>query len=328
MVRIIDVARAAGVSPSTVSHVLNGKRPISEQTKQRVHDAIEMLGYSPNPNAQALKSDRSGIIGFYASDITELFMTRIIRGVEMVTRERGAHIIFASGVEFDGDIARAFELLKRRRVDGVIVSYGVSREDLGLQQTELDVPLVSVNRPAARAGFSVLPDNDYGGRLAARHLREVGVRSPGFIGASHGRPASDQRLKGFQAELGYALPPQRLFFGDFTYETGEAGMRALLEAEPAPDAVFCANDYIAAGAINFARARGYDVPRDLKVLGYDDREFASFWPVPISTITQPLEEMGRTSARIVFDLLDELDPGERQRVLRGELLARASTGRV
>jgi LacI family transcriptional regulator len=325
MVRIIDVANAAGVSPSTVSHVLNGKRPISETTKRRVLDAIEELGYTPNPNAQALKSNRTGIIGFYASDITELFVTRIIRGVEMVARDKDVHIIFASGVEFDGDMESAFELLRRRRVDSVIVSFGVSREDAVLQQSRLDVPLVAINRPAADAGYSVLPDNAYGGRLAARHFAERGVQVPAFIGGPRDRLASAQRLRGFEAELGVTLPPERVFYGDFSYDTGEAGARKLLADLPEIDGLFCANDYIAAGAINAAPAMGREVPSDLKVLGYDDREFAAFWPVPISTITQPLEEMGIASARIVFDLLDGTEPAERHRLLRGEILPRAST---
>lgn len=182
MVTIIDVAKAAGVSPSTVSHVLNGKRPISDATKKRVHDAIVALGYEPNPNAQALRSTSSGIIAFYASDITEVFSTLIIQGAERICRENNYYMIFASGVEFNNDIAEAMHFLKRRRIDGLIVSFGIRKRIENRLPKALDFPVVSINARVSDDIPSIQPDDYSGGREAARYLLQRGAKNPAIIG--------------------------------------------------------------------------------------------------------------------------------------------------
>ncbi len=307
MVKITDVAREAGVSPSTVSHVLNGNRPISAHTKQLVNAAIDKLGYTPNAHAKALKSRKSGIIGFVASNITELFVTQIIRGVESVATPRGSHLVFTSSAEFDYNLAETLDFLKGRNLDGIIVSYGISQKDNAEDLPSLPFPLVTINRFLTRSMPCILPDNLNGGIRAAEHLIEIGAERFAMIAGPRNRRASTERLEGFKNTLerqGKELDESRIRYGDFTYRAGYDAMRDMLQQSPDFDGLFCANDHIAAGAIHAAENTGIRVPQDIAILGFDNREFTAFWPTPISTFSQPLEEMGRQSAKHLFDLIE------------------------
>ncbi len=329
MVRITDVAKAAGVSPSTVSHVLNGKRPISQKTKTKVYKAIKDLGYSPNPNAQALKSSRTGIIGFFASDITELFVTQIIRGVEKITREKNTVLLFASGVEFNYDVREAVRFLRKRRIDGLIISYGISQRYSLDSLRNLDLPMVTINTRLTNHFPAVLPDNFDGGYRAAQHLIEQGAHNLAVIAGPSDRIASIERIEGFLAAVRAAgIPfqePQQIYYGDFSAYSGELGFFELLNRIPSIDGVFCANDYMAAGALNAAHKSGKRVPEETKILGFDNREFASFWPIPISSFAQPLTDMGRTSAQVLFDLIEGNEPAHYEIKLKSTLIKRNST---
>lgn len=329
MVRITDVAKAAGVSPSTVSHVLNGKRPISEKTKAKVFKAIDTLGYTPNPNAQALKSNHTGIIGFFASDITELFVTQIIRGVEKISRERNTVLLFASGVEFNYDVQEAVKFLRRRRIDGLIISYGISQRFSLDVLRNLDIPMVTINTRLTNHFPAVLPDNFDGGYRAAEHLFHQEVRYPAIIAGPKDRIASTERIEGFLAfvrEKGIPFKePQQIYFGDFSAFSGEHGFQELLHRIPSIDGIFCANDYMAAGALNAALKSGIAVPENIKIIGFDNREFASFWPISITSFAQPLTDMGRTSAQILFDLIEGKKPDTFEIKLKSTLIKRNST---
>jgi LacI family transcriptional regulator len=329
MVTIRDVATAAGVSVSTVSHALSGKRPISQATKDKIHDAIERLGYEPNPAARALRTTTSGVIGFFAFDITEVFAARIIHGAEKVARERNSYLLFTSGVEFNNDISSAIDFLRRRRVDGIIAAYGVRQAIRPEMRAIFDLPAVTVNTFIHDSLPSVQPDDFAGGKAAARHLVSRGVRRPAVIAGPEMRLASMERLAGFTKaleECGIGFnQAKRVVHGDFSAESGARCMELLLETCPDMDAVFCANDYMAAGAINSALAHGLAIPRDLKVVGYDDREFASFWPIPITTFTLPLERMGEVSASMLFERIEGRKPDPMRVLLPSSLIVRQSS---
>lgn len=329
MVTIRDVAVAAGVSVSTVSHALSGKRSISQETKQKIFEAIERLGYVPNPAARALRSTTSGVIGFFAFDITEVFAAKIIHGVEKVVRENGGYLLFTSGVEFNYDISSAMAFLRRRRVDGIIIACGV-RQALGPQMREhFNLPVVAVNMLIKDNLPSVQPDDYEGGRQAALHLLERGARHPAVIAGPENRLASKERLAGFVSvldergiEFGQA---ERVVHGDFSAESGARCFELLFERCRDVDAVFCANDYMAAGAINRAGAHGMRIPGDIRVVGYDDREFASFWPIPITTFAQPLERMGEVSAGMLLERIAGKVPDPMRVLLPPRLIARQSS---
>lgn len=329
MVTIRDVAVAAGVSVSTVSHALSGKRPISQATKDKIYDAIERLGYEPNPAARALRTTTSGVIGFFAFDITEVFAARIIHGVEKVAREKNSYLLFTSGVEFDNDISSAIDFLRKRRVDGIIAAYGVRQAISPEMRAAFDLPAVTVNTFIHDSLPSVQPDDVAGGKAAALHLVSRGARRPAVIAGPERRLASIDRLAGFTMalkECGVDFDPtERVVHGDFSAESGARCLEALLERCPDIDAVFCANDYMAAGAINRALAHGLTIPDDLKVVGYDDREFASFWPIPITTFALPLERMGEVSATMLFECIEGQKPDPMRVLLPSSLIVRQSS---
>lgn len=330
MAKITDVAKRAGVSPSTVSHVLNGKRPISEATRRRVLAAIEELQYRPNANAQALKRSRSGIIGFFAADITELFVTEIIRGVESVIVPEDDHLLLVSGAEFGSEIDRALEFLTARTVDGLIVSYAVSQEIADLDIAVAGVPIVTINGRLNEEIPSIEPDNFHGGATAARHLAEAGASQIAVLAGPADRPAGRKRLEGIKTECamrGPAIIPDGVVHTGFTFEGGVSGMRKLLDNGVRFDGLFCANDYIAAGAMAVAGEKGLSIPDDLLVVGFDDREFAEFWPTPITTFRQPLFEMGRIAARYLEERVAVGVPIPASTLLTSELVVRKSSRR-
>ncbi len=329
MITIRDVALAAGVSVSTVSHALSGKRPISASTKEKIYKAIETLGYEPNPAARALRSTSSGVIGFFAYDITELFAAWIIQGAEKVARDRGVYLLFTSGVEFGNDFRQAIDFLRKRRVDGIIVAYGVRQPPQSDLRPFGGMPVVTVNTSMDSAIPSVQPDDFGAGEQAAIHLLERGARKPGVIAGPEHRLASVERLLGFTRALqerGQPIDERRqIAHGDFSPESGSRCMDELLEKSPDIDALFCANDYMAAGAINRATERGLAVPGDVKVVGFDNREFASFWPIPITTFALPLEAMGERSASMLFERIDGRVPDPMKLSLPSRLIVRKSS---
>ena len=328
MVKITDVAKAAGVSPSTVSHALNGNRPISQKTKDRVLAVVDRLGYQPNTKARALKSKHSGIIGFFASDITELFVTQIIRGVEKITGAQGLHLLFASGVEFDYDLHKALLFLQRRNIDGIIVSYEISHKHGIVDLQDIDLPIVTINRDISESITSVMPDDFNGGYTAALHLIGKGARKLAVIAGPKDRFASNERLEGFKkgvSDSGLKPDNVRVFFGDFYFSSGYDCAEKLLHAYPDINGLFCANDHMAAGAIDYARRHHIDVPEKLKVIGYDNREFSEFWPTPISTFSQPLQAMGETSAELLLSLIHEKTIPENKILMKSSLIQRHSS---
>jgi len=214
-------------------------------------------------------------------------------------------------------------------VDGIIAAYGVRQAISPEMRTAFDLPAVTVNTFIHDSLPSVQPDDVAGGREAAFHLVSRGARHPAVIAGPEMRLASIERLAGFAGalqECGIDFDQsERVVHGDFTAESGAYCLDILLERCPDMDAVFCANDYMAAGAINRALARGLAIPDDLRVVGYDDREFASFWPIPITTLALPLERMGEVSAAMLFERIEGRSPDPMRVLLPSSLIVRQSS---
>ena len=328
---IIDVARRAGVSPTTVTHALNGKRPVGTGTRERVLKAVEELNYVPSISAQSLRGGRTGIIGCLAVDIAETFVNQIVRGVEKGLPGSGLSLLFASGVEFGDDFEEAYAFLKGYRVDGLLICHHLPKGRIALAAAETsELPAVSINMEIPGM-ISVVPDNVRGGFQAAEHLYVSGMRHPAMICGPRDRLSVADRLNGFGArvrELGLDLSERAVLFGDYSFAHGFEAAKALVDADPAIDGIFCANDYIAAGAIARLAEMGIEVPRGIRVAGFDNRDFSAFKPFPITTFEQPLQEMGLLGIGLLRCAIDQ-SPGAGTspplHVLQSRLIPRWST---
>jgi DNA-binding LacI/PurR family transcriptional regulator len=322
---IIDVAKKAGVSPTTVTHTLNGKRPVSAQAKKAVLSAIEALGYVPSWNASHMKDSCSGIIGCLAADITEGFVNQIVKGIEKGLTGGSYSLLFVSGIEFGNNMKKAYDFLRSHRVDGMLFCHHIPLWEHNIDIGSISIPVVSINQD--NPGItSIIPDNVLGGYQAAEHLLSCGARHPVFIGGPEKRISSSARFEGFSRKLrSVGLDPGYENSGEFSFAHGYETARALLMQDPAIDAIFGANDYISCGAQKALSDMEIPVPSKVKIVGFDDRDFSSFWPVPITTFRQPLEEMGVLGITLLRNEIEAKSIDRSTHKLSSQLIVREST---
>ncbi|TAH56893.1 MAG: LacI family transcriptional regulator [Sphaerochaeta sp.] len=327
-VTILDVAKMANVSPSTVTHSLNGKRPVSEKTKKRIQDAIDALGYvPPSWNASRLKGRRSGMIGCLSTDITETFVNQIVRGIEKSLNGGVETMLFVSAVEFGNNYNKAFDFLFNHNVDGIVLCHHIpfdARSNFTIP--ECDVPVVAINMEVPGV-VSVMPNNMQGGYIAADHLFSSGMRHPAIICGPANRMSVNMRLKGYLQRLKELQleEPREYYFGEYDFQHGYDAMMQILEKNKRVDGVFAENDYLAAGAINALHDKGLSVPKDIKVIGFDNRDFSEFWRPPITTFQQPLQEMGMLGMSVLHSMIAHGNAPDKLYVLEPRLITRFST---
>ncbi|MDQ0471371.1 LacI family DNA-binding transcriptional regulator [Labrys wisconsinensis] len=329
MSTIKDVAREAGVSVTTVSHVVNATRPVAPETRERVSDVIRRLGYRPSGIARALKANRTHAIGMLVTTSVNPFFAEVMRGVEAGCFERGYTLILGN----TGDVAERLEAywhtLAARRIDGLVVMTTNASPDF-LQQLDSNgvLPVVALDTAEGLVDCVINDDSEMGGRLAGRFLVERGFRRIGCITGPAGHPRGTTRLEAFRAgltEAGAALDPALVVRSDFTIAGGYRALGELAARPgPLPDALFCINDMLAIGALCAAHERGLRVPDDLSVMGYDDSEIAAYTAPPLTTIRQPAFEMGQAAARVLIEHLDSGTPLPHMLALPPELVERRS----
>ncbi|GAB4305355.1 MAG: LacI family DNA-binding transcriptional regulator [Candidatus Bipolaricaulota bacterium] len=320
MVTIKDIARAAGVSPATVSRALNDSPLLREETKARICRLAVELGYEKNELARGLVKGASGAIGLVIPDITNPFFADIARGVEEVARIRGYGVLLCT-TEGDPELERShLHLLRRKRVDGLLLT-SVTAEDPHLEAlVRENVPFVLVSRlvRALDAPF-VVGDDRHGARLAVEHLISIGHRKIGFIGGPKDVQPSQDRMEGYQrvlAEQGLPLRRGWAVFASFTQDAGREWGRALLSRKDRPTAIFAANDLIALGVMEAAEELKLQIPEDLSLVGYNNISYAALPRIQLTTVAQPTLAMGRIAAEYLLDVIG----GSRRRKLRKVLL--------
>jgi LacI family transcriptional regulator len=329
-----EVAKLAGVSLGTVSNVLNRPELVAERTRRRVLDAITELGFVRNESARQLRAGRSRTIGLVVLDVANPFFTDVARGAETVAESNGYVVTLSNSGEDAARERRHLDHLEEQRVQGVLItpadSDGTRLEELIAR----GVPTVLVDRGAGRRNRCSVAVNDVlGGRIAGAHLVEQGHRRIAFVGGPLSIDQVTDRYEGVTAAVGAAggqlvhIPTATLT----VHEGRQAGTRLVeLPVADRPTAAFCANDLLALGLLQEAVGRGLRVPDDLAIVGYDDIEFAAAAAVPLSSIRQPREELGRTAMTLLLEEIDDRDAPERrhrhrQVVFEPELVVRASS---
>ena len=300
------VAQLAGVSPSTVSRILNGTAVVSDEKKQAVNAAITELGFVPNPVARSLAGGRSFSVGVITQAIDSPFYGAALRGIEEVLDPAGYSPLFVSG-HWDADKeARCIEVLRSRRVDGIIVLTG-RLSDQALKTCAKSLPVVVTGRTVKAPGlFALNFDNFEGGRLATQHLIALGHKHIAFIAGAPGHPDSDERLRGYQAALQsahIAYNPALTVTGLYHEGSGLDAANQLMKGGQPFTAIFVANDQMALGAALGLYRAGKRVPEQVSLVGFDDLPMSSYATPPLSTVHHPSQELGRLAARAMLDLL-------------------------
>lgn len=327
-VSILDVAKRAGVSPSTVSHALNGKRPVNNATKERIYQAIEELGYVASYTASHLKGGKSGLIGCYVADVTESFTAYMLKGIEHAIKGTGYSLILGSGTEIGTGYSEIANYFRKYDVEGFLLINHLSSVMNVDFKLNISTPMVLVN--SELSGYHcVLPSNRTAGARVATHLYEVGVRNPLLLGGPRERLSVARRFAGFAEkykELGITIAEDHIVYGEFTYESGYEMMKQAIADKIAFDGLFCANDYIALGAMKYLQENDIRVPEDIKVAGFDNRDVSKYCNIPVTTVDQNLEEVGRLAFDRLVSIIAE-DIVSEPAVLRAEpiLVVRASS---
>lgn len=326
-VSIKDIARAAGVSHSTVSRALRGSPLVNTETAAQIRHLAEDMGYTPSAIAQSLVTRQTRTIGLVVTFISDPFIDRIVEGIEDAATGAGYSVFLSSShAEPEREMA-VVEAFHRRRVDGVIVLASRVGYEYGERLGELHVPIVLINSQAeGEYHYSVSADDEQGARLAVDYLLDLGHRCIGYVGSAFRRPSSARRLAGYRtalkgADISYDAELVRTPETEVDVESGRLALSPLLTS--GATAVFCYNDRTAIGVMLAARERGIEVPRALSVVGFDDIEAASYVTPPLTTIHQPRLRMGQQAMQMLLDLLEE-EPVTDQ-LLPCELVVRGST---
>lgn len=320
------VAARAGVSPSTVSRILNGSAEVRPEKRAAVDAAIAELGFVPNPMARGLAGGRSLSVGVVTLRIDSPFYGVALRGIEEELSKAGYSPLFVSG-QFDAAVeARCIDVLRSRRVDGIIVLNG-RIADAQLRAHARSLPIVVTGRDLkAPRLVSLHSDNTAGARLATAHLLELGHRRIAFIAGDPQHADAADRLAGYRAALqaaGVAFDPALVLPGAFHEASGLEAVERLLDSGTPFTALFAANDQTAFGAALALHRRGLHVPADISLVGYDDLAGASYAVPPLTTVRQSGFEIGRLAAAAMLDLIAGRKP--RPALPPPQLVVREST---
>ena len=305
-VTIEMVAQAAGVSVSTVSRILNGTAIVSEPKRQAIDSAIAKLGFVPNPVARGLAGGRTISIGVITQAIDSPFYGSALRGIEDELEPAGYSALFVSGHWNPLTEARCVELLRARRVDGIIVLTG-RLTDQALKACAKHQPVVVTGRTLKAPGlFSLNFDNFEGGRLATQHLLDLGHHRIACISGDPDHPDANERLRGYRAALeaaGIAYDPALVSPGQYHEVSGMIALERLLDSRQQFTAIFACNDQMAVGAALGLHRRSLRIPDDVSLVGFDDLATSLYAFPPLSTIHQPAYEVGCLAASAMLQML-------------------------
>ncbi len=307
-ITIEDIARQAGVSPSTVSRVLTGSKRVAEDKRVLVLAAVEQHRYRPNSVAQGLVRGRSMTIGVVVQDIGSPFFARMASGIEQGLRSASYQPMFASTHWQDEDQEQSLQLLLDRRVDGVIV-LGTNIPDVFLREVAAQTPLIAVARRVIGLESQCLYiDNQAGAYRATRYLLGLGHARIAHIAGTPNNPDANERLAGYRQaflEVGMDVEKGLIVPGQFTEDSGLASVEELLARGERFTAIFAANDQLAYGAMLGLYNHGYRIPNDISLVGFDDQFLSAYTLPPLTTVRQPLTAMGQTAAEGILRLLND-----------------------
>lgn len=328
-ITVKDLARELDVSIATVSRALSDDQAIATATRDRVLTKAREMGYTPNLFARGLITQRSRIAALFASNITNPFYPEVVVKLTRRLQELDLHTMLFTSTANE-EMSSSIPMLRQFNPDIVIVLAATMSSDAVQRCADANIPLILFNRyvtGSSASASAICCDNYEGGRLVARRLIEAGHRKLAFISGLGDTSTNADRLRGFCescSEAGIDTPTV-ISGGDFTYETGDRGMRELCAGAGRPDAVLCANDIVAVGAMDAARGGlGLRVPEDISIVGFDDIAMAAWPSHSLTTMRQPMNKMIDCVIEETKRLLGGTDREPRQYFLPGQLIVRTS----
>ena len=308
-VTIKDVAKKAGVSISTVSRVINNSKPVTDEIKQKVIEVIKETGYVPNPLARSLVTKKSQLIGVVVPEVSDSFVNEILNGIEEIARMYNYDILLSNTYSNKEQEMKSINLLRAKQVEGIVmINWHLEQEQIdfinnsGIPATYIsktargfDIPTVSVNNEKATYDMT-------------KHLIDLANKKIAFIMTSiSDTTLENERLDGYKAALndgGLEFDERIVRHGDVKYSDGYEAAISILEGDIIPDAIFVTGDEAAIGALNAVLDKGYSVPEDISVAGFNDVKIAKMYRPKLTTVHQPLYDMGAVAIRMVIKMIN------------------------
>lgn len=332
MATMKDIARLAGVSTSTVSHVINKSRFVSDEIAERVNNAALQLNYAPSALARSLKMNRTKTIGMLVTTSTNPFFGEVVKGVERSCYHQGYNLILCNTEGDNQRMKASINTLLQKRVDGLLLMCStLEGERLDVFDRYPDIPIVVMDwGPILFASDKIQDNSLQGGYMAAKHLIECGHKEIGCITGPLIRHQAQMRYEGYKralTEAGIAINPDWIVESDFECEGGYQAFEKLYERGKLPSALFVSNDMMAMGVIQAASQRGLRVPDDLSLIGYDDVHIAKFMTPALTTIHQPKYRLGKAAIDTLLYRLENPDTTAQIVQLEPTLMVRSSVNK-
>jgi LacI family transcriptional regulator len=332
MATMKQVAQRAGVSISTVSHVINNTRIVSSDVRQRVQGVIDELRYIPSAVARSLKNDKTNTIGVLVPNSSNPYFAELIRWIEDAAFQLGYNMILCNAHGGADKQAAYLRLLMEKRIDGLLLVASGADDEQALMLRQEAVPIVQLERalPGLEADV-VYAGQEEGAWQATRHLIGLGHRAIACVSGPPDLPRARERVAGYlraMAEAGLEVPAGRVVHDAFTSAGGHAAFSRLLDQPHPPSAVFVTSDLMALGGLCAAGRLGLRIPAELSVIGYDDIEGAGYASPPLTTVAPPKRDMARLAIELLIERIRGSAKPLREDALGSTLVVRASTGPV
>jgi len=332
MASVKEVAKTAGVSVATVSHVINGTRFVSPELAGRVRDAMAKLDYVPNLVARSLRTQRTHSLGFITADLANPYYPAVAKGASVAAAQRGYHVILVDCDDSPVVEEQATTVLLQKRVDGLMYTSITTDSAIPGRLRDRGTPCVLITRRTDRRdSLHVGIDNEGGMIEAVNHLARLGHRRIAFVRGNPSSSAAAARIKGFEEGLRrnhLVCEPTLICDGDYREASGYRAAQYLLELDVPPTALICSNDVMAFGAWQCLAQMGLHVPNDVSLVGFDDISLSSMGPVGLTTVRSPTYEMGATAANMLIDVIEGKALEHKTIQLAVELVVRDTTGPV
>lgn len=311
MASIREVAKRAGVSPATVSRVINGTARVDEEKRERVEKAIEETGFRPNELARALYRKSSKIIGVIVPDIENPFFSELAKAIEKEAYEQEYRILLCNSDDQKEKELANLQMLAQLQADGVILMTNTGEKSQSYEAVSM--PIVFVDRRLDEMGQTSVIEADHyaGGKLAAEHLIACGCRKITCIRGSQELSSGKKRYEGYREVCRQYSMKERFVDSTYKYEDGAKAAEEVLRRYPDTDGIIACNDMTAVSVYKVLQKRGYRVPDDIQIIGFDGVKFGRFLTPELTTVAQPIKEMGKCAVQMILGTVKEL-PRDRE----------------